>query len=89
LAPLGDVFPVSQATKTPAPWIYEIPEFDINKKYSVRVEWLRQKGRALSEPSETPSWQITPHPASIQCVALYMTLQSLFRWLFVFCQSSI
>jgi len=59
------------------------------KKYSVRVEWLRQSGRAPSEPSETPRWRITPRPASIQRVALYIALRSLFHSLFASCRSPI
>jgi hypothetical protein len=59
------------------------------KKYSVRAEWLRQSGRTQSEPSETPGWRITPAPASIQRVALYIALRSLFHCLFAFCRSPI
>jgi len=59
------------------------------KKYSVRAEWLRQSGRAPSEPSETPQWRITPRPASMQRVALNIALQSLFHCLFAFCRSPI
>jgi len=44
------------------------------KNISVRAEWLRRSGRALSEPSETPWWQITPRPASIQRVAFHIAL---------------
>jgi hypothetical protein len=35
------------------------------KDISVRAEWLRQSGRALSEPSETLQWRITPPRVSI------------------------
>jgi len=59
------------------------------KKYSVRADWLRQSGRATSEPSETPRWRITLCPVWIQGVALYIALRSLFHCLFVFCQSPI
>jgi len=59
------------------------------KKYSVRAEWLRQSGRGPSKPSETPRWRITPRSASIQCVALYIGLRSLFHCLFAFCRSPI
>ena len=59
------------------------------KNISVRAEWLRQSGRAPSEPSETPRWRITPCPASIPRVALYITLQSPFRRFFSFCRSPI
>jgi hypothetical protein len=59
------------------------------KKYSVRAEWLRQSGHALSQPSETPRWRITPRSTSIQRVALYIALRSLFHCLFAFCWSPI
>jgi hypothetical protein len=59
------------------------------KKFYVRAEWLRQSGRGPSEPSETPRWRITPCPASIQRVALYLALRSLFHCIFAFCQSPI
>jgi hypothetical protein len=59
------------------------------KKYSVWAEWLRQSGRTPLEPSETPRWRITPRPASIQRVALYIALRSLFHCLFAFCRSPI
>ena len=47
-------------------------------KYSVRAEWLRQSGHAPSEPSETPRWLTTPRLASMERVALYIALRSLF-----------
>jgi hypothetical protein len=47
------------------------------KHISVRTEWLGQSGRAPSEPSETPGWQITPCPASIPCIALHIALRLL------------
>jgi len=59
------------------------------KKYSVRAEWLRQSGCAPSEASETPRWRITPRPVSIQRIALYITLRSLFHCLFALCRSPI
>ena len=59
------------------------------KKYSVRAEWLGQSGRAPSEPSETPRWRITPRPAAMERVALYVALRSLFHCLFAFCRSPI
>jgi len=59
------------------------------KKNLIRAEWLRQGGRAPSEPSETPRWRIAPRPVSIQPVALYIALRSLFHCLFAFCRSPI
>jgi len=59
------------------------------KDISVRAEWLRQSGRALSEPSETPRWRITPRPASIPGVALHIALRSLFHRFFLLCRSPI
>jgi hypothetical protein len=59
------------------------------KKYSVWAEWLRQRGRAPSEPSETPRWQITRRPASRQRVAVYIALRSSFHYLFALCRSPI
>jgi len=59
------------------------------KNISVRAEWLRQSGRARSEPSETPRWRITPRQASILGVALHIALRSLFRRFFSLCQSPI
>jgi len=61
----------------------------ISKKNSVQAEWLHQSGRAPSEASETPRWWITSRPASIQHVALYIALRSLFHCLFAFCRSPI
>jgi len=48
------------------------------KNTSVRADWLRQSGRAPSEPSETPQWRFTPRLASIRHVALHIALQSPF-----------
>ena len=59
------------------------------KNISVRAEWLRQSGRAPSEPSETPRWRITPCPASIPCVALHIALRLLFHRFFLLCRSPI
>ena len=59
------------------------------KNISVRAEWLRQSGRAPSEPSETPRWRVTPRPASIPRVALHIALRSLFHRLFSLCRSPI
>jgi hypothetical protein len=59
------------------------------KNISVRVEWLRQTGRAPSEPSETPWWRVTPLPASIPRLALHIALQSLFHRFFLLCRSPI
>jgi len=56
------------------------------KNISVWAEWLRQSGRAPSEPSETPRWQTTPRPAPIRRVALHIALRSRFRRLFSLCR---
>jgi len=56
------------------------------KNISVRAEWLRQSGRAPSEPSETPRWQTTPRPAPIRRVALHIALRSRFRRFFSLCR---
>ena len=56
---------------------------------SVRVDVLCQSGGASSELSETPRWRITLRPAWIQRIVLYITLQSLFHCLFMFCWSPI
>jgi len=65
------------------------PRTSSAKNISVRAEWLRQSGRAPSEPSETPRWWITPRPASIQRVAFHIALRSLFHRFFSFCRSPI
>jgi hypothetical protein len=59
------------------------------KNISIRAEWLRQSGRAPSEPWDTPRWRITLRPASIQCVAFHIALWSLFHSFFSFCRSPI
>jgi hypothetical protein len=57
------------------------------KNISVWADWLRQSGRALSEPSETPRWRITPRPASIPGFELHIALPSPFRRFFSLCRS--
>jgi len=52
------------------------------KNISVRAEWLDQSGRAPSEPSETPRWRITPHPATRTRVASGYALRSPFHRFF-------
>jgi len=59
------------------------------KNISVRAEWLRQSGRAPSEPSETPRWRITPRPVSIPRVALHIALRSPFGRFLSLCRSPI
>ena len=59
------------------------------KNISVRAEWLRQSGRAPSEPSETPRWRTTQRPASIRRVALHIALRSPFCHFFSPCRSAI
>jgi hypothetical protein len=57
------------------------------KNISIWADWLRQSGRAPSEPSEIPQWRITPRPASIPRVELHIALRSPFRRFFSLCQS--
>jgi len=52
------------------------------KKYSVWAELLISSGRAPSKPSETPRWQITPRPVSIQRDVLHIALRLLFHRFF-------
>jgi len=59
------------------------------KNISVRADWLCQSGRAPSEPSETPWWQITPRPASRPRVASQIALRSPFRSFVSLCRSPI
>jgi len=59
------------------------------KIISIWAEWLRQSGRAPSEPSETPQWQIAQCLASIPCVALHNALRSRIHCFFSLCQSPI
>jgi len=61
----------------------------ISKKKSAWAGWLRQSGCAPSERSETPRWRISPRPASIQRVTLYIALRSLFHCVLAFCRSPI
>jgi len=56
------------------------------KNISVRAEWLRQSGRAPSEPSETPRWQTTPRPAPIRRIRLHIALRSRFLRFFSLCR---
>jgi len=56
---------------------------------SVQAEWLRESGRAPSEPSETPWWRITLRLASQPRVALHIVLRSPFRHFFSLCRSPI
>jgi len=58
---------------------HKVKEVSSAKNISIRAEWLRQSGRAPSEPSETPLWQTTPRPAPIGRVALHIALRSRFR----------
>jgi len=75
-------------------WVY-LPHFRLcvrrtsAKNISVRAEWLRQSGRAPSEPSETPRWRITPRPASRPRVASHIALRSPFHHFFSLCRSPI
>jgi len=46
------------------------------KNIAVWAEWLRQSGRAPSEPWETPRWHNARCPAPIPCVTLHITLPS-------------
>jgi len=71
------------------PWSHSSSSGASAKNVSVRAEWLRQSGRAPSEPSETPRWRITPRPASIPRVALHIALRSQLRSFFSLCRSPI
>jgi hypothetical protein len=62
---------------------------NICKKNSVRAEWLRHSGGAPAEPSETPRCHITPPPASIPRLTLYIALTVRGHFLFAFCRSPI
>jgi len=55
------------------------------KDNSVQVGHLRQGGRAQSELSGTPRWQITTCPARIPRFVLHIALQSWFHCLFSLC----
>ena len=59
------------------------------KNISVWAEWLRQSGRAPSEPSETPWRRNTQRPASIRRIALHIALRSTFRRFFSLCWSAL
>ena len=59
------------------------------KKISIRVGWLHHSGRAPSERSETPRWQISPPPASNPHVALHIALRSGILRFFSLCRSPI
>jgi hypothetical protein len=59
------------------------------KNISIWADWLRQSGRAPSEPSETPRWRISPRPESIPRVELHIALRSPFRRFFSLCRSPI
>jgi len=65
------------------------PELTSAKNISIRAEWLRQSGRALSEPSKSPWWRIPPGPASIPRVASHIALQWQFCRFFSLCRSRI
>jgi len=73
----------------PCPTFRDCPVISSAKNISVRAEWLRQSGRAPSEPSETPRWRVTLHAASIPRVALHIALRSLFHRFFLLCRSPI
>jgi hypothetical protein len=60
------------------------------KKYSVWTELLSSSGRAPSKPSETPRWQITPCPVSIQRDVLHIAVRLLFHRFFALgCSSTL
>jgi len=59
------------------------------KNIFVWAEWLRQSGRAPSEPSETPRWRTSPLLASIPCIAFHIAFQSPLRRFFSLCRSPI
>ena len=81
---------LSSATSSPfsSVWMNVVRKTSA-KNISIRAEWLRQSGRAPSEPSERPRWQITPRPASIPRVALHIAHRSPFRRFFSLCRSRI
>jgi len=60
--------------------------FPSGRNGSVRAEWLRQSGRAPSEPSEPPRWQTTLRPVPKRRVALHIALRSQFRHFFWLCR---
>ena len=77
------VFSLIRVWQTPIPCCLQATSA---KNISVRAEWLRQSGRAPSEPSETPRWQTTPCPAPIRRVTLHIALRSRFRRFFSLCR---
>ena len=79
----------SDPDRYPRPQGWNVPNTTSAKNISVRAEWLRQSGRAPSEPSETPRWRITPCPASRSPVMLHIALWSPFRRFFSLCWSPI
>jgi len=87
--PLVDNPANRKQTDTGHPWAQDILQASSAKNISVRAEWLRQSGRAPSEPSETPRWQITPRLASLPRVPLHIALRSLFQRFFLLCRSPI
>ena len=56
-----------------------LDEVSSAKNIFVQAEWLHQSGRAMSQLSETPRWQMTPCPAPIPRVPLHIALRSQFR----------
>jgi hypothetical protein len=56
--------------------------YESAKTMSVRAEWLSQSAHALSELSEAPFWRITPLMATLPCIALHITVRSLFHHIF-------
>lgn len=47
--------PIAECTKQDGQILYKVKR--LANDISVQVDWLRQRGRAWSEPSETPRWQ--------------------------------
>jgi len=66
-----------------------VPGIDISTKNSVRARCLRHSGHALSVPSETSQWPVSPHLHSIQSVAFHIALQWQLYHFFSLCSSSI
>ena len=64
-------------------WSQSVRASSSVRNITVRVEWLRQSGSALSEPSERPRWQIPLRPASIPRIALHIALRLQFRRFFL------
>jgi len=59
------------------------------KRISIRVESLSRNWCALSPPWETPLWRMTPRLVSIQLIAVFINLWSLFHHFFSFCRSPV